>query len=60
MGKKLATLLDHVTDVAGITALTILGLNGALDPSTVAGIVSIAVGQRYAKGKWLNHQTGQQ
>lgn len=57
MGKRLATLLDHVTDIAGIAALTVLGLNGALEPSIAAAIVSIAVGQRYAKGKWLNSET---
>jgi hypothetical protein len=57
MGSRLDTLLDHITDVAGITAITVLGLNGGLEPNVAAAIVTIAVGQRYAKGKWMNSET---
>jgi len=57
MGTKTETLLDHITDVAGIAAITVLGLNGGLEPNVAAAIVTIAVGQRYAKGKWMNQQT---
>lgn len=54
MGENLVKALDHVTDVTGIAAITVLALNGAASPTNIAAIVSIALGQRYAKGKWLN------
>jgi len=45
-------VLDHVTDLAGIGALTYLAANGALDSGALGAITTIAIGARYAKSKW--------
>ncbi|AGF91213.1 hypothetical protein HAPG_00027 [Halorubrum phage GNf2] len=55
MGTTLTTALDHLTDVAGITALTLIALQtGSVPVEVVGAITTIAIGQRYAKGKWLS------
>lgn len=57
MGGALELTLEHLTDLAGIAALTVLALNGVESTTLVAAITSIALGQRYAKEKWRNQQT---
>ena len=55
MGTTLTAALDHVTDVAGIAALTVIVLQtGSVPVEVVGAITTIAIGQRYAKGKWLS------
>jgi len=57
MGKHIETVLDHLTDVAGITALAIIALQtGSVPIEVVTAITSIALGQRYAKGKWMSNE----
>lgn len=58
MGNRtLNLLLDHATDVAGIIALTHLASSSEpVSDGIIGAIVTIAVGQRYAKGKWLDYQ----
>lgn len=54
MGDNLDVLLDHITDVAGIATIGVLALNGDVGAATIGAIVSIAIGKRYARGKWSN------
>lgn len=56
MSGNITKALDHLTDIAAIGGLTYLAAVGAIDPSaTSAGVVgaitSIALGQRYMKGR---------
>lgn len=53
MGETIVKAIDELTDLGAITAIGVLALNGSADPTVVAAIVSVAFGQRYAKGKWL-------
>jgi hypothetical protein len=55
-GDTTHTVLDHVTDIAAIGALTWLAIErpGEASDFLVGAITSIAIGQRYAKHKWGN------
>lgn len=46
--------LDHITDLAGIAAITWMTTQGQVPIETITAVTSIAVGQRYAKAKWGN------
>jgi hypothetical protein len=52
MGETAHHVLDHITDVVGIGAVTWLSLNGAASTEAVGAIVTMALGTRYAKAKW--------
>lgn len=59
MGGVVHEVLDHVTDVSAIAALTYLSVNSAepLTADLIAALTTIAIGQRYAKHKWKNKST---
>lgn len=53
MERRLDRLLDYSTDLAGITALTLIALRTESVPiEVVTAITTIALGQSYAKAKW--------
>jgi len=54
MGEKntLWVAATHITDIAGIAALTMLALNGDVSNAVIAAITSIALGQRAAEARW--------
>jgi hypothetical protein len=55
MRSDLHHFLDHITDLAGITALTYLAQSPEpVSDGIIGAITTIAIGQRYAKAKWGN------
>jgi len=52
-GGTVHEIADHMTDVVGICALTYITVTGEPSVDVIGAITTIALGARYAKGKWM-------
>jgi hypothetical protein len=53
-------ILDHITDAAGIAAISYMSYSGTATPEAIGAVVTIATGARYLKGKFGSAYSSQQ